>query len=118
MGYDLTFNTSRLSEETIIENILAATKDPVFKESEKGAAELIDNMILMKKIETALLNSPALDYRPFTIFATKGKVVVRGYLSSEEEKRSAIKIVESVKGVKSVEADIHVVNYKAYKEHT
>ncbi|MEI6703676.1 MAG: cytidylate kinase family protein [Deltaproteobacteria bacterium] len=118
LGYDLTFNTSSLSEETIIENIVVAIKDPAFKVSDKGAVELIDNMIMMKKIETALLNSPSLDYRPFTIVAKKGKVLVSGYLASEEEKRSAIKIVESVKGVKSVEADIHVVNYKAYKERT
>ncbi|MDD5284412.1 MAG: cytidylate kinase family protein [Desulfuromonadaceae bacterium] len=118
MGYDLTFNMSRLSEETVIENVVAAIKDPIFKGSEKSAAVLIDNMILMKKIETALLNSPALDYRPFAIVAENGKVKVSGYLASEEEKKSAIKIVESIKGVKSVEADIHVVNYKAYKERT
>lgn len=118
LGYDLTFNVTRLSEETIIESILASIKDPIFKESEKGATELIDNMILMKKIETALLNTPALDYRPFSIVAKKGKVAVSGYLASEEEKKVAIKVVESVKGVKSVAADIHVVNYKAYKERT
>ena len=75
-------------------------------------------MILMKRIETALLNSTVLDYRPFKIVASKGKVVVSGHLASEDEKKSAIKIVESIKGVKSVEADILVVNYKAYKEHT
>ncbi|MBI5484637.1 MAG: cytidylate kinase family protein [Deltaproteobacteria bacterium] len=116
LGYDLTFNTSRLSDATIIDNIVVAIKDPAIKESEKRAVDLIDNMILMKKIETALLNSPALDYRPFTIVAEKGKVLVSGYLSSEEEKKHAIKIVESVKGVKSLVADIHVVNYKAYKD--
>jgi len=118
LGYDLTFNMSRLSEDTIIENIVVAIKDPVFKESEKAAAELTDNMIMMKKIETALLNSPAIDYRPFKIVATKGNILVSGHLASEEEKKNAIKIVESVKGVKSVLADINVVNYKAYKERT
>ena len=118
LGYDLTFNMSRLSEETVLENIISSVKDPVFKESEKGSAELIDNMILMKKIETALLNSPVLDYRPFTIVAEKGKVLVSGYLATEEEKRCAVKIVESIKGVKSVEVDINVVNYKAYKDRT
>ncbi len=118
LGYDLTFNVSRLSEDTIIDSILATIKDPVFKESEKGSVELIDNMILMKKIETALLNTPTLDYRPFSIVAKKGKVAVSGYLASEQEKKTAIKVVEAVKGVKSVAADIHVVNYKAYKEHT
>ncbi|MDO9068775.1 MAG: cytidylate kinase family protein, partial [Deltaproteobacteria bacterium] len=116
LNYDVVFNMSRLSEETVIENIVSAIKDPVFKESEKSAVELIDNMIVMKKIETALLNTPSLDYRPFKIVALKGKVVVTGYLASEEEKKHAIKIVESIKGVKSVEADIQVVNYKAYKD--
>ena len=42
--------------------------------------------------------------------------MLSGYITSEEEKKSAMKIVESIKGVKSVEADIQVVNYKAYKD--
>jgi osmotically-inducible protein OsmY len=73
-------------------------------------------MILMKKIETALLNDPDLDYRPFNINVVKGRVVLSGYIASEEEKKTALKIVESVKGVKSLDADIQVVNYKAYKD--
>lgn len=116
LGYDLTFNTSRLSSSSIVESIVAAAKDPALKEAEKSAVEAIDNTILMKKIEAALLNSPDLDYRPFKIDIDKGRVVLSGYLASEEERRCAIKIVESVKGVKMVEGDIQVVNYKAYKD--
>lgn len=116
LGYDMTFNTSRLSPATIIDSIVAAAKEPNLKEAEKGAVEKIDNTILTKKIETALLNSPDLDYRPFKITAEKGSIVLSGYLASEEEKKRAIKIVESVKGVKSVEADIQVVNYKSFKD--
>lgn len=118
LGYDMTFNTSRLSEDSIVESIVACVKDPVLKEAEKGAVELIDNTVLMKKIETALLNAVDLDYRPFTIVAEKGDVAVSGYISSEEEKKNAIKIVSSIKGVKSVTADIQVVNYKAYKDRS
>ena len=70
----------------------------------------------MKKIETALLNAPSLDYRPFSIVVENGRVVVSGYITSEAEKRAALKIVESIKGVKSVVEDIQVVNYKAYKD--
>ena len=116
LGYDLTFNTSRFLPATIIESIVAAAKDPSIKEAEKGAAEVIDNTILVKRIETALLNSPDLDYRPFKIVVEKGKVQLSGYLASEKEKKSAIGIVEAVKGVKSVKEDIQVVNYKAYKD--
>lgn len=116
LGYDLVFNTSRMSEEAIVECIVAAAKDPHLKEADKAAAELIDNVVLMKKIETALLNSTDLDYRPFTIDVEKGHVRLSGYLASEKEKKEAIKIVESVKGVKGVEEDIQVVDYKAYKD--
>ena len=116
LGYDMTFNTSRLSQESIVDSIVSCVKDPGFKEAEKGAVELIDNTILMKKIETALLNAPGLDYRPFTIVAEKGVVAVSGYIASEDEKQTALKIVSSIKGVKTVNEDIQVVNYKAYKD--
>jgi cytidylate kinase len=118
LGYDLVFNTSRMSEEAIVECIVAAARDHHLKEAEKSAAELIDNTLLMKKIETALLNSPELDYRPFKIEVQKGKVHISGYLASEKEKKEAIRIVESVKGVKSLREDIQIVNYKAYKDRS
>ncbi|MDD2733244.1 MAG: cytidylate kinase family protein [Desulfuromonadaceae bacterium] len=115
--YDLVFNTSRLSEATIVESILAAVKEPAIKESEKSAVAVIDNIILSKKIETALLNAPTLeDYRPFTIVVNKGAISISGYIESEAQKIAAITIVKSVKGVTSIKEDIHVVDYKAYKE--
>ncbi len=115
--YDLVFNTSRLSEETIIECIIATTKEPALKEFDKSAAAVIDSVILSKKIETALLNAPVLeDYRPFSISIYKGAVSISGYIISEVQKKAAIEIVKAVKGVTSVTEDIHVVDYKAYKE--
>ncbi len=115
--YDLTFNTSRLSEATIVDCIIAATKEPAIKDSDKSAVAVIDSVILSKKIETALLNASVLeDYRPFTILIDKGAVSISGYIVSEAQKNAAITIVKSVKGVTSVKEDIHVVDYKAYKE--
>jgi cytidylate kinase len=115
--YDMVFNTSRLSEGSIVDSILAMAKEPTLKESEKAAVTAIDNTILSKKIETALLNSPTLeDYRPFTISVSKGAVAISGYIISEAQKKAAIEVVTSVKGVTSVAEDIHVVDYKAYKE--
>lgn len=116
LGYDMTFNTSRLSPETIVESIVAAARDPLLKEAEKSSLELIDNTILMKKIETALLNSHEINYRPFKIIVEKGKVFLSGYIECDTEKQKALKIVGSVKGVKAVEEDIHIIDYKAYKD--
>lgn len=115
--YDLVFNTSRLSEATIVECIIAAAKEPAIKDSDKSAVAVIDSVILSKKIETALLNSPVLeDYRPFTISIDKGAVSIGGYIVSEAQKKAAIEVVKAVKGVTSVKEDIQVVDYKAYKE--
>jgi len=116
LGYDMTFNTSRISPDTIVESIVAAARDPLLKEAEKSSLELIDNTILVKKIETVLLNSPEINYRPFKIVAEKGKVYLSGYFECEAEKQKALKIVGSIKGVKSVEEDIHIIDYKAYKD--
>lgn len=118
LGYDLTFNTERFSHDAMVETIVSAVKDPSFKDAEKSGIEIIDNMILTKKIETALLNACELDYRPFTILVDKGDVSVSGYIASEDEKKIAVKIVSGIKGVKSLREDIQVINYKAYKDKT
>ncbi|MDD2309992.1 MAG: cytidylate kinase family protein [Desulfuromonadaceae bacterium] len=116
-NYDLVFNTSRLSEATIVDSIIAAAKEPALKEADKSSVAIIDSIILSKKIETALLNAPALeDYRPFTISIDKGAVSISGYIVSEVQKNAAIAIVKSVRGVVSVKEDIQVFDYKAFKE--
>lgn len=115
--YDLVFNTSRLSVSTIVDCITTAVKEQYTKDSDKSAAAAIDSVILSKKIETALLNAPVLeDYRPFSLSIDKGAVSISGYIASEIQKKAAIDIVKSVKGVTSVIEDIHVFDYKAYKE--
>lgn len=115
--YDLVFNTSRLSEATIVDSIITAVKEPSLKESDKSAATVIDSVILSKKIELALLKSPVLDdYRPFFTSIHKGAVSISGYISSETQKKAALEIIRSVKGVTSLVEDIQVFDYKAFKE--
>lgn len=116
-NYDLIFNTSRLSENTVVDCIIAATKEPSLKGSDKASVVAIDKVILAKKIETALLNSVQMeDYRPFIITIDEGSVLITGYIISEQQKNIAIEIVKSVKGVGNVIENIQVVDYKAYKD--
>ena len=116
LGYDLTFNTSRLSPGAIIDIIVAAVKDPQLKEADSWSADEIENTILVKKIETALLRSEELEYRPFRIEMEDGQVTLSGYIGSEQEKRAALKVAAAIKGVESVVDNLHVVNYREYKE--
>ena len=116
LGYDLTFNTSRLSPGSMIDIIVAAVKDSQLKEANSWSVAEIENTILVKKIETALLRSEELEYRPFRIEVEEGRVTLSGYIGSEQEKQAALKVASTIKGVDGVTDNLHVVNYKEYKE--
>ena len=116
LGYDLVFNTSRLSPSAIVDIVVAAVKDPQLKEADSWSVTEIENTILVKKIETALLRSEELEYRPFRIEVEEGQVSLSGYIGSDQEKRAALKVAAAIEGVTSVSDNLHVVNYKEFKE--
>jgi len=116
LGYDLTFNTSRFSQESIIDIVVAAVKDPQLKEADAWAVPEIENTILVKKIETALLRSEELEYRPFRIEVEDGQVTMSGYIGSETEKQAALRVAATIEGVGTVIDNLHVVNYCEYKD--
>ncbi len=116
LGYDMTFNTSRLSSDSIVDSIVAAVKDPALKAADDAAEDEIRKMILVKKIETALLRSEALAYRPFHISVEDGEATLMGYIGSEEEKAAALTVAAAVPGVDQVIDELQVVNYGAYKD--
>ena len=116
LGYDLVFNTSRLSPSAIVDIVVAAVKDPQLKEADSWSVTEIENTILVKKIETALLRSEELEYRPFRIEVEEGQVSLSGYIGSDQEKRAALKVAAAIEGVTSVSDNLHVVNYKEFKD--
>lgn len=116
LGYDLTFNTSRISSQSIVDVVVAAVKDAQLKEADSWSVTEIENTILIKKIETALLRSAELEYRPFRIEIEDGQVTLSGYLGTELEKNAALRVVADVEGVEGVIDNLSVVNYRAYKD--
>lgn len=116
LGYDLIFNTSRLSPAAIVDTVVAAVKDAQLKEADAWSRDEIEKAVLVKKIETALLRSEELAYRPFRIETEDGVVTLSGYIGSEEEKKAALRVVADVPGIEKVVDELHVVNYRAYKD--
>lgn len=116
LGYDLTFNTSVLSEASIVDCIVSAAKDPKLKDAEAGANGFLDDIILAKKIETELLKSGKIESLHLKIAAYNGKVHLSGHVHTDEELAEAVKIANSVPGVQSVKNDLHVVSFKRYNE--
>jgi len=116
LGYDLVFNTSVLSEASIVDCIVASAKDAKLKAAETDAAILIDDIILAKKIETELLRSGTIESLHLKIAAYNGKVHLSGHMHSDAELAEAVKIANSVAGVKAVKNDLNVVSFRRYKE--
>lgn len=116
LDYDLIFNTSRMSQSAVVESIVAAAKDPRLKNDVEKTREVIDEIILCKKIETALLKSNSIENLHFNISASGDVVTLSGHVHSDAEKKEALRIASAMKGVARIEDDLQVVNYKPYKE--
>lgn len=115
LGYDLIFNTARASQSAIIESIISAARDPRLKDCEEKTREVIDEVILCKKVETALLKSSAIETLHFKVSATGSVACLSGHVHSEAEKVEILRITSEVEGVEGVNDNLQVVNYKSYK---
>jgi cytidylate kinase len=115
LGYDLVFNTARISQSAIVETIVAAAKDARLKDGMEQTREVIDEVILCKRIETELLKSSAIENLHFKIAVENGGVRLSGHVRSDVERLEALRIASGVEGVTRVHDDLQVVNYKSYK---
>ena len=116
LGYDLVFNTSAMSPATIVECIVAASKDGKLKSSEEGVVKFLDDIILAKKVETELLRCGKIESRHLKIASYNGKVNLSGHVDSEAELAEAVSVVNMVEGVMAVKNDLQVISYKRFKE--
>lgn len=111
--YDLVYNTSKLPPASIVDSIVALAKDPRFKEAALSSRELIDNIIINKRVEAALLESEEVEYLHFNIQSDNGVVTLSGHVHSDDERRAALSIIGKVKGVKRVIDQLQVVSFSA-----
>ena len=116
LAYDLIFNTSRITQSSMVETIFAASKDPRLKEGEDESMALLDNYILAKRVEAELLKSSLSRADQFCIWAEDGVVTLSGHAKSEQEIEEAMTIASGVKGVSDVESELDVVSFKPGKD--
>jgi hypothetical protein len=115
-GYDLIFNTAHLSQSAVVESIVAAVKDPKLKQAEAEAAQMLDEIILCKRVETELLKSGVISSMHIRIEAEEDTVTISGHVHSDAERSAAQAVIGKIKGVKALENRLQVVNYQPYKE--
>jgi len=116
MAYDILFNTTRISQSAMVECVMAAVKDPRLKEAEEDSMELLEDLILAKRVEVELLRSSLVNVLQFGIRAEEGVVTLSGHVQSEAEIDEALRLAESVEGVSYVESELDVMSFKPAKD--
>ncbi|HEY5514228.1 MAG TPA: cytidylate kinase family protein [Geomonas sp.] len=116
MAYDILFNTTRLSQASMVECVIAAVKDPRLKEAEEQSMGLLEDIILAKRVEVELLRSSLVRVVQFGIRAEDGVITLTGHVQSEPEIGEAVRIAASVEGVSDVESELDVINFKPAKD--
>jgi len=116
LAYDILFNTNRLTQSAMVECVIAAAKDPRLKEFEEESMALLEDNILAKRVEAALLKSTLERALRFCIVADGGVVTLAGHVQSESDIEEALRIVRSVEGVTDVESLLDVISFKLGKD--
>jgi len=113
LGYDLTINTQRLSLDNAIKIISESINDQNLVECKAECKKKLSDLVLRKKVEIAILSSGKVDAYMLEITAEDGTISLSGQLHSQAEKRTALKLTESIEGVENVNEEIRVVEFRA-----
>lgn len=72
----------------------------------EGTGEYVDNTVITMKVKAALLHEPSLKSAEIHVQTFKGVVQMSGFVTSQADIDTAVKLARSVEGVKSVQNDM------------
>lgn len=77
-------------------------------EQHKSAGEHVDDAVITTKVRAAILKDPTLKLTEINVETFKGVVQLSGFVNSQSDIGTAIKLTHEVGGVKSVKNDMHL----------
>ncbi len=111
LNYDVTINTSRLSEDTAVKLICDGVKDRnLVEQKDAGKKKLVD-LIIRKKAEIAILSNLEADGHHLNIKVKDGVMTVSGHVHSEDEHQMALETAGRIEGTKQVIDDLKIIEY-------
>lgn len=110
--YDLTINTQRLSEDMAVNLICSSVKDENLVGIKANSKKILSDLILRKRVEIAILSADNIDAYLLEISAKDGIVTLSGQVHSRAEKSAAEKYARTVVGIKDLNNNIKVVEYR------
>jgi cytidylate kinase len=107
--YDVMINTGVITPEHACDLIVEAAHAKELLEAHDRALEILENHILVRKTEEALLRAKQVNPRHISVaVTTAGIIKLTGIVNSEKEKLAAEAVVREVPGVRDVENELYV----------
>jgi cytidylate kinase len=107
--YDLMINTGVVTRGRACEIIVKAAHAKELLEAHDRSLEILDNHILVRRAEEALLKAKQVNPRHIAVtVSTPGTVKLTGIVNSEKEKLAAEAVIGRVLGVKAIENELYV----------
>ncbi len=110
--YDLVINTTRLSNETAVQLIKKAIKDPSLIKKASSCKAKIQDLIIQKKIQIARLANDQIKDIWFNIEVRDCHVTLAGHVYSAAERKAIIDDAQQTEGVTGVTDKLKIVNYR------
>jgi cytidylate kinase len=107
--YDLMINTAVVTREQACELIAAAADAEELRQARDQALIILDNHILVRRAEEALLKAKQVNPRHISVsVTTPGVVKLTGIVNSEKEKFAAESVMRTIAGVSEVDNELYV----------
>ncbi|NMM29003.1 MAG: BON domain-containing protein [Glaciimonas sp.] len=75
---------------------------------QESTGQYVDDTVITTNVKAAILNEPSLKVTEINVETFKGTVQLSGFVSSQDNATTAVKITSAVKGVKSVKNDMRL----------
>jgi hypothetical protein len=75
---------------------------------QEGTGEYVDDTVITTKVKAAILHEPTLNVAEINVETFKGIVQLSGFVATQADINTAVKVAAHVGGVKSVKNDMHV----------
>jgi cytidylate kinase len=106
--YDLTLNTERLAIESCVDQVAALTRRPEFKETPASRAKLA-SLALEARVRAALHAAPETESVDVSVVADGDRIVLRGMVEDDAERKAAAAVAAKVKGVSQLANELRTM---------
>ncbi|OZB12605.1 MAG: transporter [Marinobacter sp. 34-60-7] len=96
----------RLTPALVLSLLFALMLGCASTDSRSGTGEYFDDTVITTKVKAAIFNEPSLKSAEINVETFKGVVQLSGFVNSEADIDTAVRVARSVKGVMSVKNDM------------